>query len=474
MLAERWWRAWCAPVCGLLLVGCGGTDALFAPTNSAGQVSAAGEVRQVSPGAGDRTDRRSEYVQIDLDQDPELGDYLRYAALNNPGLEAAFQRWRAAVERVPGAAALPDPRFTYGYFIGEIETRVGPMQHQIALSQTFPWFGELSDREDAAARDANAAYRRFEAARLELFYRVTDQYVELWHLARSLEVTEANVELLRQVEQIALAKFRVAGVSHPDVLRIQVEIGRLEDRRIRLEQLRPVRVAALNAVLNREPDAPVPWPETLPEPGWELDEDALADRLARANPTLLALDEEIERERSNAAAARKDGLPDFTLGLAYTVIGDRGELISENGDDALLATVSVNVPLWREKYDAQVREALARRLAAAGARQDAENALEAELSRRVFELEDADRRESLYRDTLMPRAEEALTSTLAAFRTGTAGILEVLDVERTLLEFQLSLERSRADRAVAYAGLGRLLGGSVMTGGIDDIEEVSP
>jgi hypothetical protein len=43
---------------------------------------------------------------------------LPYAALNNPGLEAAFNRWRAALERAPQASALPDPRFNYGYSIG--------------------------------------------------------------------------------------------------------------------------------------------------------------------------------------------------------------------------------------------------------------------------------------------------------------------------------------------------------------------
>ncbi len=44
-----------------------------------------------------------------LGESATIDDYLRYAALNNPGLEAAFLRWQAAVE---GAGTLPDPRFT--------------------------------------------------------------------------------------------------------------------------------------------------------------------------------------------------------------------------------------------------------------------------------------------------------------------------------------------------------------------------
>jgi outer membrane protein TolC len=76
-----------------------------------------------------------------------LKDYLLYAALNNPGLKAAFLKWEAALEKIPQATALPDPHFTYGYFIQEMMN-----QHEsFALEQTFPWFGKLALQGDAAA-----------------------------------------------------------------------------------------------------------------------------------------------------------------------------------------------------------------------------------------------------------------------------------------------------------------------------------
>ena len=65
-------------------------------------------------------------------------DYLAYAALNNAGLKAAFEQWKAAVEQVPQAESLPDPKFTYGYFINEVETRVGPQRQKFGIMQVFP------------------------------------------------------------------------------------------------------------------------------------------------------------------------------------------------------------------------------------------------------------------------------------------------------------------------------------------------
>ncbi len=64
-----------------------------------------------------------------------LSDYRRYAALNNPELEAAFNQWKAALEKIPQAKSLPDPRFSYRYFIRQIETRVGPQRQAFEISQ---------------------------------------------------------------------------------------------------------------------------------------------------------------------------------------------------------------------------------------------------------------------------------------------------------------------------------------------------
>jgi cobalt-zinc-cadmium efflux system outer membrane protein len=98
-----------------------------------------------------------------------LQDYLRYAALNNAGLEAAFEQWKAAVEQIPQAKALPDPRFNYGYFIEEVETRVGPQRQKFDIMQTFPWFGTIEARTDQATATAKAAHKLYMAKRLELF-----------------------------------------------------------------------------------------------------------------------------------------------------------------------------------------------------------------------------------------------------------------------------------------------------------------
>ena len=59
----------------------------------------------------------NESVAVTWDANTPLSDYLAYAALHNPGLEAAFNHWQAALAKVAQARSLPDPKLTYRYFI---------------------------------------------------------------------------------------------------------------------------------------------------------------------------------------------------------------------------------------------------------------------------------------------------------------------------------------------------------------------
>ena len=111
-----------------------------------------------------------------------LEGYLEYAALQNAGLRSKFSQWKAALERIPQVHSLPDPKFNYGYYMSEVETRVGPQNHRVGISQTFPWFGKLGLRNDKASEEAEIAKERFDAEKVRLFYQVKAAYYEYYYL----------------------------------------------------------------------------------------------------------------------------------------------------------------------------------------------------------------------------------------------------------------------------------------------------
>jgi outer membrane protein, heavy metal efflux system len=193
----------------------------------------------------------------------ELQHYLAEAAQNNPGLEAAFNRWKAALEKIPQVKSLPDPRFTYSYFIEEVETRVGPQEQRFAISQTFPWFGKLDLRGDVASAAAEAERKRYEQEKLDLFYRVKSAFYEYAYLAQSIETTRQHLLLLQNIEEIARARLK-SGAPQNAAVQAQVELGKLEDRLQTLEAMRLPLSAQLSAALNRPRNAPLlPRPDSI-------------------------------------------------------------------------------------------------------------------------------------------------------------------------------------------------------------------
>jgi cobalt-zinc-cadmium efflux system outer membrane protein len=396
---------------------------------------------------------------IALDETATLREYLAYAALHNPRLEAAFARWQAALQRLPQVRALPDPTFTYGYFIEQVETRVGPQEHRLRIAQTSPWFGTLQLREDIASRAAEADYEEYQAVKLRLFFEVQDAHLERYVLARSIELTRENIELLRQLEQTARARYRVGAVGQADVIRLQVEIEKLADHLRSLEDRRRPLTARLNAALNRPTDADLPWPREIPDHRLDTSDEELLALLRRENPTLRALQKQIEQRRLSAELARKAYYPQMTVGVDWIATGEADMADTPgSGDDPIIVGLTLSVPLWREKYDAGVREALALRHAAAKERLSAANGLIAEAQSVLYHYRDADRQVALYRDTLIPKARQSFEASLGAYQSGTGDFLDLLDAERLLLEFQLAAERARAARLQNLARLDMLVG----------------
>ena len=443
---------------GALLVGCLGTSGAgkpysWEPIDNAKSVLRPAETNQNQ--LPDLTDRSG------------LSDYLAYAALNNPGLEAAFNRWKAELERVPQARSLPDPRFTYKYFIEEVETRVGAQRHAFGISQTFPWYEKLQLRGYAALEASDVQRKKYEAEKLRLFFRVKDAYYEYYYLGRAIAILEENIQLLQNIESVLRRRYSASTSSHPEVTRAQVELGKLDDRLRTLRDLQGPIVAKLNAALNRPDNAPLPWPQTVEGHSVSINEDELLVWLRNTSPDVHAMDFEIARREHNVELAKQEYIPDVTLGMDYidTSSSTGGRHPSDDGKDAVIAGVSLNVPIWWDRLAAGVREAEHRRIAAVHQKEELVNSLSAQLKMTAYRFRDADRRIDLYGDTLVPKAQESLKATMSAFRSGNASFTDLIDSQRLLLEFALARERALSDKLQRLAELEMLTGQEIMKEG---------
>jgi cobalt-zinc-cadmium efflux system outer membrane protein len=397
-----------------------------------------------------------------------LEDYLRYAALNNAALKASFETWKAAVEAVPQAKALPDPKFTYGYFIREVETRVGPQRQKFDLMQTFPWFGTIRARTDQAAANANAAQKRYEAKKLELFQQVKHAFYEYGYLAKAIQIANESLDLIKHFEQVARTKYAGATSSHPDVIRAQIELAILEDRLKSLKELRPAITAELNGILNRPADANLPWPEPLQYQQTSIDFAKLYALIVQNNPDLKAVDYEIEAMRNAETLAKKRSLPNIGVGVSYIDTAHAmASGVRDSGKDPVIAMISLNLPIWTESYKAAERQAKAMLLGTRQEKIQLENTLGAEARRLLYEFDDTARKIRLYRDIVIPKTKEMVLASESAYEAATIDFLSLIDAQDKLLNYELLYERAAAENAQNLAKLERIAGTSLPTTNVD-------
>ena len=390
----------------------------------------------------------------------DLENYLQEIRTQNPAYQAASHRWQAARENIAVAGSLPDPNVSLGVFVEEVETRVGPQKQRLSLSQMIPWKGKLSLMSEQAEEMAEKARSERDTLGLKLETEFSALYAEYYYIGRSIAITSDHLRLLKDLEAVVTERYENSAAQYHDLIRIQIEIDALTDRLRAQRESGPPVAASMNVILGQPVAATIPYPVRLPVY-------RIPDRLDPAewtaklkhNPVLRGMGHQISADRVSLDLAKKNYFPDFRIGLDWTNTGSAiNPALADSGKDPLMISLGVNIPIWRRKYRALDRAAAARVEVSLKQQDDTRANLQANLKRALFQVDDAGRKIHLYRDQIIPKAEESLTVITSAFQTGDNSYLDLIAAEKSLLEFHLSLNQAEANQLKAISAIQWVLG----------------
>jgi cobalt-zinc-cadmium efflux system outer membrane protein len=397
-------------------------------------------------------------------KNPQLQVYTNEALERNPKIRQSFALYQAALQRLPQAGSLPDPMLNVTQYIRSPETRVGPQTTMLSISQNLPWFGKLSDKEKVAAKEAEEKRFLYEAQRAETVKQVKLLYYSLGFIDRMTEITQEDISILERYETMARARYRQGVGLQQSVVKLQAEITKDQNK---LEELRNQRVdmeAVLNEIRDVSSVSPVPKVIFGESPEVKIEIGSLFEFGKENRPEIQAALLQIEKNEKRVQLAHRNYWPDFTVGAGFTNVMDRSDPAGvlmppdQNGKNIYSVTVGVNIPLRRKKYDAALEEATQDKVASGEAYRAAVNALESSVRVIGFRIETLQSQIRLFNNTLLPQAEQALSSTEAAYSTGTLGILDLLDSERVLVEVKFGLARLNSDYMKSLAEMERAIG----------------
>lgn len=384
---------------------------------------------------------------------------IEEALHHNPELAAARQRASAAAQRVRPASALEDPMLEFGVVnapLAPFSLRREEMTMQmVGLSQRVPFPGKRPLRAAVARSSAAAAAATADDVRDQVVRELRTSYEELSAVRAEREVVAGIVATLREFIAVAEARYAVGSASQTDVLQAETQLARARQQLLELDRREAESQAMLSRLAGRAEPTPVePVPQRLTEQAPVLAA-LIADSARR--PRAVALEAERASAEDQVALMQREFYPDVDVKLTY---GQRQR--APDGmprDDMISLTFGVNLPIWRrQRLEPQVAEARAM-LAERDAMLVALRVeTRAELAQRQAAADQSRRSVELFDQSLIPAADAAVQTALAAYRVGKVDFLTLLETRMRLFDAQMARVAAIAEHNRALADLDYLAG----------------
>ena len=379
-----------------------------------------------------------------------LQDYLTIVEANNPELQAMQYTYESALEKVNEVGSLPNTTIAAGYFVQEVETRVGAQKAKISVSQTLPWFGTLDAKKESASFKADAQSNTIDLARRKLLLTVKTNYYQLFELTVKERILNEHIEILKTFEDLALNELENNKSTMVDVLKIRMEKNELRNTLTAVLENSKAKQIAFNLILNRDKTLLVNIPDSIEI----LDTEILFQKeMISENPQLLKLNNLQSALEKSEVATKKDGLPTFGVGLDYGFIQERDIAnFDDNGKDIIMPMVSVSFPLFSKKYSSKQKQLRLEQKAVETMKEDTNNQLVTLFEKALANLRNAKTSVETQQDNIEV-AEKAQKVLLAAYQTSTIDFEQLLEIQQLKLKFQLRKIASEKEYAIQKSNI---------------------
>ena len=388
-----------------------------------------------------------------------LNQLIKIAVENNTALKSKKLAWESMIEQYTQATALNDPKLVYTEAIDPIETRLGPQDRALFLSQKIPYPGKLNVKGKMVKKDINMAKVRYDQASRDLIVALKKSFYELVYLETAVRLSLQNKLILEKISHVATTDYAASGSTLNDVAKAQSQYAQVSYDVQILEELVSTEKTRINTLLNRDPETafevnlsnrvPVKLAHSLKR----------LYQFAESSEEVKIANLAIEKSALKKDLSRYASLPDFDIGARYTQIGDPNiQGLERAGDDGLALSIGVNIPLNLEKNKAIKHQAYLDRQRSIEDKKTVLNTVRNKIKAVFFKITNAYRQSTLYHKNLIPQAQRAKHIAEIQYRENKGSITQYLETQSTWLNFQLAYQRAVADYWKNVAEMEKLTG----------------
>lgn len=386
------------------------------------------------------------------------------AVKNNPAVIESQKRWEEKQARIPLAKAWANPQL--GIMKDDIPTgTLNPfdaMMTEYTFSQEIMNPAKLKAMGKMAGSDAEMAKANYQDKQMEVYTTAKTAYYDLLYANKALEIGKANQELMGQLVQIAQVNYSTGMVPLQDTLRAQTEFSKMTTDLLSMASMAAVAKAKVNTVLGRKADTPFMVKEEFSAPPPNFDLAKLQTEAEAGKPAVLGMERQVDMAKNGVELAKKQQLPDYQFSVGYK---DRKQTMMDTQPDTWKMEFMVMLPIWQGKNKAEIKSAEANLNAAQASLNNMQNMTGLDLQMALTEAQSAWRQINLYKNTIVPQAEQTYQAGVVSYTNGKVDFMAVLDSLNALRNVRLDYYKARVDYEKAAANLEKAVGKPLFTSG---------
>jgi outer membrane protein TolC len=388
-----------------------------------------------------------------------LAEAERLALEFEPGQAALIARAEALDAESVAAGQLPDPTMRIGLANYPLESggfsTEGMTQAQLGFRQAFP---PGNTREASTRRFQSLALEMRESAdgrSRDVLAAVRQAWLETYYWQQAYAIVDRSRPYFEDLVAVTRDMYSVGRKNQQDLLRAELELSRIEDRLIDINNNHARAVASLSEWLGGAANRPIA--EKLP--GWHQVPtlEVLHGNLLE-HPVVRAADARIETGQASVDLAEEQMKPGWAMDLGY---GYRDGLLPDGRprSDFISLSVTMDMPFFRKnRQDRKLAAALSGRRAVTASKEELLRRLNSRLDAEYVQWGELSRRIDLYEKQILKLTGDNALASLVAYQSDTADFADVMRAYIDDLNSNLDYTRLQVERAKSYATLANLGG----------------
>jgi len=391
-----------------------------------------------------------------------LDSLISYAIHVSPKVQLLKSKMNVSSSKIEQGTNLPDPMLTLGLVnmpTNSFSFTQEPMTGKtIGLTQAFPFPGGLSAKSDVIAMDTLIVEQEIEDYKNEIRKNVSTLYYELQLTREERILAEESKDLLKQISEVAKSKYEVSETSLQNIIQVEVQITRVQDKIEVLIGKENGIVAQLNAYLLRDEKSVIETEDISPITFSKYSSSSLIKAANEYRPFLKGIQLSEQKSKLMENSADYNYYPNFQVGFQYTQ-REYSAATGQNWNDFFSVVVEITLPLgYGSKYSSRVEEAQYLQTLYKDQYSSSIQTLNQSFGKIVAKLNELQNRDKLIDKSLLPQAEQALKASLADYQVGRIDFVNVINAENDILKIKTDLIKIRTEYSKNIAQLEFLSG----------------